>query len=243
MIFIFLLPLFSACSLPKAPDVDSAEGLYEFADRLANSGRSEEGIARFQELRSRFPQHPLAVEADLRIADARFRLKDYADAYASYRLFVEFHPSHPKLDYVIFQMGMSKVHQLPSTSDRDLSNAKDALNAFNRLERQFPHSEYLEEARKEKKNTLRKLAERELYIANFYFRSREFLSASRRFKGYLHQYPFFDDLTPKALLGLVRSFDKLEDTAARDDFAHQLLHQFPDSPEAKSARAEFKSLQ
>jgi outer membrane protein assembly factor BamD len=79
------------------------------------------------------------------------------------------HPKHPKVAYAMFRIGLSYFNDLPSTVARDLTDASKAQDAFNEFLRRFPTDPNAADARKDLADCRKELAEKELYIANFYF--------------------------------------------------------------------------
>ena len=132
---------------------------------------------------------------------------------------------------------MSYFKQLPSTIDRDLSLAKDAIVYFDQVITSYPNSEYVDDSKKKKKEALKMLAEKELYIAEFYYIRDFYDSAFRRYVNLLESYP---DLgyDPQALLGATMSAYKMKDKDRLKKYYSILIDQFPNSKEAKEATRE-----
>jgi len=124
------------------------------------------------------------------------------EAQASYQIFRELHPKHSQIEYVIFRTGLSYYNQLPETIDRDLSQANKAIAQFADLEKNFPTSKYLKEAQEKKTASLKMLAEKEIYIADFYLKKQSYLSALKRYEGLLKNYPGlgFDERAKEGIL-------------------------------------------
>src|SRR5690606_33276577 len=95
-----------------------------------------------------------ATRAELAIADVHFKDEAYPEAQVAYQTFKELHPRHPKIDYVTFRIGLSFFNQLPTTIDRDLTLAHDAIASFDELINEFPNSEFAKEAREKKAESL-----------------------------------------------------------------------------------------
>lgn len=176
-LFFFVL---LGCSLDSKKG-DTPEGAFEVAQEFEKAERFEEAIRKYQELRNKFPYSKYAILAELAIADSYFKQESFAEAQASYQNFREMHPKHPQSDFVIYRIALSVLEQLPSTNDRDLSQAQEAISALDDLLQLFPESEHAKEARRLRKETLLRLAEKEFIIADFYFKRKVFDSAERRY--------------------------------------------------------------
>lgn len=177
-----------SCSMgPKKGE--TAEEAFAIAAEYDKDERFDEAIRHYQDVKNRFPYSKLATQAELAIADAYFKQESFAEAQVSYQGFRELHPKHPQTDYVIFRNGLSFFQQLPDTIDRDLSVATEAIGAFRELIDQYPQSTYVVEAKEKRAKAVRMLAEKELYIADFYFKKKQWESALSRYDGILQKYP------------------------------------------------------
>src|SRR5690606_40526631 len=76
----------------------------------------------------------------------------------------------------------------------------EALTFSENLITAYPGSKYVTEAREKRPETLEKLAAKEIYIADFYRKRRDHLSALGRYEGVLNKYPE-SKMVPAALYG------------------------------------------
>ncbi|MES3038495.1 MAG: outer membrane protein assembly factor BamD, partial [Bdellovibrionota bacterium] len=120
---------------------NTPEGLFKQGQEFIKDERYDLAIQRFQDVKNKFPYSALATQSELEIADAYFKQESFAEAQIAYQGFRDLHPKHPKIDYVIYQLGMSYFKQLPSTNDRDLTLALDAIRNFQEVLSRFPTSE------------------------------------------------------------------------------------------------------
>jgi outer membrane protein assembly factor BamD len=75
------------------------------------------------------------------------------------------------------------------TPDRDQESTRKALEVFGRLVRDYPNDLHAVKAQENINACLRSLAESELYIGLFYYKSGHYKAAMRRFKNVLSRYP------------------------------------------------------
>lgn len=237
--YLFLLMfLFTACVSYDKFDTSVASGSFGLARQLEDDERYEEALLQYQDVKNRFPYSKYAVESELQIAEIQFKKEAFIEAQGSYQLFKELHPKHPKIDYVTYRIGQSIYNQLPSTIDRDLSVAPAAIREFQIIERDYPQSEYLEKATKLKSEAVDKLAQKELYIADFYYRTDEWQHALARYEKYLKEYPGHPK-RPHAYLRAGQAADKFGKPEKRKDLLRKLIEDYPDSKEAKKAKRIF----
>ncbi|MCB0422896.1 MAG: outer membrane protein assembly factor BamD [Bdellovibrionales bacterium] len=228
------------CAETEVVDVNSAQGAFQRGERLAKSERFEEAIAYFQQVKNKFPYSKYAVASELKIANIQFDRERFIEAETDYRLFKEFHPTHPEIDFVTFRLGLSYFNQLPSTIDRDLSIAHKAILYFDEVINSFSESKHVTEAKRYKQEALRKLADKEQYIADFYFIRKKYDSALGRYVDLLQKYPNVG-LNKQALYGATISAYRDKNFAAARKYFQKLASTFPDSSERTKAEKELSS--
>lgn len=228
----------SACSSDEKKS-DTAEGAYELAQSFDKDDRYEEAIRRYQDVKNKYPYSKYATMAELAIADAYYRQESFPEAQVSYQTFKELHPKHPQSDYVTYRLGMSFFEQLPSTEDRDLSLSESAILYFDEVLSVYPNSEHAKAASEKKEETLKKLASKEMYIADFYFKRKTYLSALPRYEGVLKNYPNLG-FDKEALLRAAQSAARIGELDRAKQHLARLQKNFQDSTEAREAAEELK---
>jgi outer membrane protein assembly factor BamD len=235
-IFVAMLG-FTACASSDKIDTTTAEGAFELAQKYEKDERYEEAITYYSEVKNKHPYSRFATESELKIADIEFIRENYAEAETAYKLFREFHPDHPKMDFVILRLGMSVFHQLPTTIDRDLSIATQALDYFNELISRYPASKHLKDAKKNLKDAEQMLADKELYVAEYYFKRGHWQSALGRFEDIMRSHPRLGhDL--RALYCATVSAYRMKDLDKSKAYFKRLLQEHPKSTELADARKE-----
>ncbi len=237
---IFLLFFINqGCSNTPVKESNSVQKAYQEAEELYQSGRSDEAINKFREIKNKFPHTKWALNAELAIADIYFEKENFLDAQHSYLLFKEFHPKHSKTPYVTFQLAMSYFKQLPSSVGRDLSSAQKAIPYFDQILRLYPHSQYIKKSKEKKRAALKMLAAKEFYIAQFYFKQKKWLSALNRYDGLLREHSLLG-FNAKSLKGASLAAAHLGKKQKSLRFWKQLKTSFPKSNEALSTESELK---
>jgi len=241
LIFLALIwTVVAGCS--STPDIDTStpEGAFKLAEKYETDERFEEAIVQYTQVKNKHPYSKLATESELRIAEIHFKREEFVESQNSYQVFKEMHPTHPQIDYVTFRLGLSFFNQLPSTIDRDLSVAERAILYFDEVVQSYPNSSHVGEAKEYKLKALKMLAEKEDYIAHFYFIRDHFESALVRYEGLLDKYPNlgFDE---KALYGAAVSAYKIKELNKAKNYYRKLVSDYKDSKEAEKARRELGS--
>jgi outer membrane protein assembly factor BamD len=151
-------------------------------------GKYKKAIESFEKLRDWYPFSRYAILAELKIADAYFNLKSYADAIFAYEEFEQLHPRNEAIPYVIYRIGRSYFNQI-DTIDRDQSNAVKALETYRRLVEQYPDDAYAGMARSDMVACYRSLAGHAFYVGVFYYKNKNYPAAKARFTEVVETFP------------------------------------------------------
>lgn len=179
--FLVSLFLFS-CATKRPEGATEAEVLYKEAKDLMSKSRYIQATEKLNQLRSQYPYSFYATHAELLQADVLFAQENYPEAASAYILFRDFHPKYNDLGYVIFRISESFYQQLPSTFDRDLSAGIEAIKYYNELLQNYPNTEYVKDARARINQIEDMIQKKEIYIADFYFRTKDFSAAKSRYE-------------------------------------------------------------
>ncbi|MCB2193123.1 MAG: outer membrane protein assembly factor BamD [Deltaproteobacteria bacterium] len=165
-----------------------AQVLANEAETLYREGSYEESAELFQALKDRFPYSRYALLADLRVGDAYFKAQRYEEAILAYEDFIRLHPKNDAVPYAIYQTGMVYFEQM-LTPDRDPSNARKAMETFQRLMKQYPSSEWAVKAQPRMQEATRRVASHDMVVGQYYYNTKKYRAAMSRFKRVLTQYP------------------------------------------------------
>ena len=188
LLALALLLLLAACSLGKTPEEKPAEELAKQGLQYYNLGKYYRARETFKVIMERFPFSRYSLLAELKSADCEYYQKNYPEALGLYEEFEKNHPTNEAMPYVLFQIGRSHFNQIDSI-DRDTSQAKEAIKVFERLMNTYPKSAYETESKVLVGRARTFLAAHELYVANFYFRTKKYEEAKGRAEFLLTNYP------------------------------------------------------
>jgi outer membrane protein assembly factor BamD len=178
----------SSCSSTPVNDSDPA-ALYKDAEDDIKNDHYQIAIDKLRTIRNKFPYSKYSVDAQLRLADVYFLQEDFAEAAAAYETFRDLHPKHEKAPYAMFRIGKSYYKDSPSNVARDLTPAQKAVDAYQEYLHRFPAASDAQEARDDLGSARKLLADKELYIGNFYFKRDFYDSAKPRFERVIALYP------------------------------------------------------
>lgn len=237
MALLFSAVLFTGCaSTPDANVKRDAAELYGLAVEAYLSGKLEESEKHFKSILEDYPLSRYATDAQLLMGDVSYAAERYEDAASYYTSFVALHPSHPRASYAQFQKGMSHFKDVLSL-DRDQTSTRKALFAFEDLLGAYPGSAYVPKAKELISFLKNRLAEREFYIARFYFKNKNYKGALGRLRDILAQYPEAG-INDRALFYIGESYRKLGETALANETFSTLITNYPASPFALEVKGK-----
>ena len=187
LIMVFLL---SGCGLwrdvkdwwrPADMTRATPEALYQKGAQEYQRGSYKKAVESFRRLKERYPLHQMAVMAELGIADSYFSDEEYAEAEIAYGDFINLHPTNENVPYAMYQLGMGHFNQMGSI-DRDQTETVKAKKEFEKLIARFPNSKFAFLAEKNILECRKRLAEKEFYVASFYFSMGRYKAALGRFE-------------------------------------------------------------
>jgi outer membrane protein assembly factor BamD len=210
IIFLILcLGLMSSCSSKKPAGKTEAESLFLEAQQLIEKKRYIAATEKLNIIKTQHPYSFYAIPSELALADVAFLQENFEEAAAAYIVFRDMHPKHEKLDYVISRIAESFDKQSPSTFDRDLSSSVEAAKYYQELLTKYVSSPYTALAKERLEVINQKLLDKEKYIADFYFKTKNYEAALWRYR-YIQSNVENKDLLSHAKFREVLALEKLE---------------------------------
>jgi len=168
--------------------------------------------------------------------EAFFEKEEYAEAIVEYSHFLELHRTHILASYAVFRIGESQM-KLAKGIQRDPSPIQKAIEAFERLRKDFPGSRYDSPALVKIQECNDLMAQTHLFVGEFYYRRGSYLAAAHRFQQIMKLYPD-RPAAPDALYFLALSYHDL----GADDWASEQLTLLAEKYPGSAHSSEAKSL-
>ena len=106
----------------------------------------------------------------VKLGDAYFEKKEYLLAGGVYTDFLNAHPDDENVPYVLWRLAEC-FENLSLTIDRDQAYTLKAIERLTYLKNRYPSSQYALEADESLVRLNQKLADRELYVGDYYYRT------------------------------------------------------------------------
>jgi outer membrane protein assembly factor BamD len=189
-LLLTIVLLLSGCSLFETSHEmnQSSQELVAEGSSAFVAGDYRDAIKAYTDLRDWYPFSKYAPLAELKIADAHFALEEYEEAVFAYEEFEKMHPRNEAVPYVVYQVAMCWFNQIGKIG-QDHTPAKNSLVQFNRLIEQYPGSEYSLKAAPNIKKCIDNISGHELYVANFYMKTKKYKAALGRYEYLVANYP------------------------------------------------------
>ncbi len=232
---ILALVLISGCATTKTKDLSKdPEAAYASAREKVHD--EDYGIAtkQLEKFTANFPYSKHAVPAQLLRIYAAYKGGEIVLSETLSRRFIDQHPQHKNVDYAEYILAMSYYKQRTS-AERDITMHKSAIDAFERLIKEHPRSNYAADAQSHIQALYNVLAKHELMIGKFYFDHDRFVASANRFQELVRLYQTTPSIE-EALYYLSASYAKM---GLRRDARQTIAiihHNYPDSAWSSKAK-------
>jgi outer membrane protein assembly factor BamD len=164
-------------------------------DELYSQGESElerrryiEAREAFRKIVERHPNSSWAPRARFLIGEAFYREAEFDKAVKEFETFLSFYPRHQIADLVQYRLAMSYYDQLkPVEQDQGLT--VKAIEQFKKLVKEYPESRYATDGLAKIDVCRGKLAQKEVWVARYYFDQGNPGAARQRLEFVLKEYP------------------------------------------------------
>lgn len=238
-----------AKSAAASYEKESAEQLYNKAQKALVSGTYDEAAKRFEALDALYPYSEYSQRAELALIYAYYANDEPAAALAAADRYIRLHPRSAHVDYAYYMKGVinfgrgrnwlqKRVGTDPA--QRELPYMKNAFADFSELVTRFPDSRYAPDARRRMIYIRNLIARYEVSVAQFYYDRKAYVAAANR-ASYAFLHFQGSPQTIKALVLMVKANRKLGETKAADDALLVLKTNYPDVEELKELEQESSS--
>lgn len=228
---LIALPLLCHLGCAKKPLLSTAKDgdqAFQECHRLGQKKDYERSNECFELLKSRFSGSAASFEADLEIGDNYFRKGDYLLAADTYLAFAKLHPTHERIGYAFYRIGLSYLRESPKPIDRNQQYLDSAIH-YLELAINNNTGDLREVSREKWREARLRIARRHFYIGRFYYRTGEYRSAIPRFQDVVANYSGLG-LDERALFLLGDSYVRLAEKERAAEILSVFDQHFPKSP-------------
>ena len=227
LVLSIILLFLPSCAKKAVKPVGNPGDLYVEGVEQMKKKKWDAAIADFAKVRESFPFDPIAVVAQVKQGDAYFEKKDYQLASGVYEDFVNSYPDDENAAYAMRRLGECYEKQA-LTVDRDQAITLKAIERFTFLKNRYPASPYAKDADAHLTALTQKLAAREFYVGEFYYKTGSYNASILRLDYFLNTYPGAKD-RDKALYYLVLDYRELHNPGKAQHYMDMLGQEYPKS--------------
>jgi outer membrane protein assembly factor BamD len=229
--------------LGKTPEENYQAGVDELkADNFT------EAVKFFEYVKTKYPFSKFAALSELRLADVKFKQDRFLEAAEAYKQFVQLHPTHEEVDYAEYRSGLSYFKDAPGefalfppAAEKDQRQAEKAVQVLTDLVQTRTQSKYLADAKKVLAEAQTRLAGREWYVAEYYYKRSRWAGAAGRYETLVDRYPGSRH-EPEALWKLASACLKMDEKHRARKALQQLIVKHPGDPRRAEAEKLLASL-
>jgi outer membrane protein assembly factor BamD len=178
---------------PPTGTPDPDKFLFEEGTTALNERRWLVSREFFRDLIDTYPQSRYRADAKLGIGDTYLgesSAESSVLALNEFREFLAYYPTHERVDYAQYKLGMTHFYQMQS-ADRDQTETREAVRELTLFVERNPQSALIEEGRARLREAKDRLSQYEYNVGYHYFRSRWYPGAVDRFRVLLERDPEF----------------------------------------------------
>lgn len=196
---VLIALLAGACSSDKYErDRNAAsDTLFQKGTEAMNNGNYGGAIFYLEQLGARYPFSENAKQAQLNLLYVYYKNDEPESAIDAADNFIRENPTHPRVDYAYYIKGLVNFPSAKTSLDRLFrverfarppKGVEDSFSAFSTLIERFPGSLYAPDARERMIYLRNRLAQYQIYVAEWYVRRGSYVAASHRARSVLEEY-------------------------------------------------------
>jgi outer membrane assembly lipoprotein YfiO len=228
VVLISLLLATAGCGYlkPLPEPILPPEELYQLGEKNLETRLYADARSNFKKIVERHPTSSYAPRARFLMGETYYRESEFDKAIVEFRTFLSFYPRHQIADLVQYRLAMAYYDQIKPI-EQDQGIAAKALEEFKKLVKEYPESRYAGDALAKIDISRGRQAQKEVWVATYYFNQGNPSGARQRLELVLKEYPR-TLVVPEALWVLAEvNLHEGKDAAARellrrlvDEYAH-----------------------
>jgi outer membrane protein assembly factor BamD len=185
-----LLLVLAGCAWfrPAPTPIPPPDELYQLGATELERRGYEEARQHFKRIVERHPSSAFAPRARFLIGEAYYREAEFDKAIKEFETFMSFYPRHEIADLAQYRLAMAFYDQIKPI-EQDQTVAGKALDQFRKLVKEYPESRYATDALAKIDICRGRLAQKEVWVANYYFVQGNPNAARQRLELVLREYP------------------------------------------------------
>jgi outer membrane protein assembly factor BamD len=208
-------------------ETDPPETLYNQGLANMKAGNLSEASRKFDAIDKQNPFTEWGRKALVMSTFTKYRLGRNDEAIAAGNRYMNQYPQSEDSAYVQYLIGLSYSKQIADVT-QDQRAANRTIEAMNKVVKDYPNSEYVEDAQAKIRFARDQLAGKEMQIGRYYLERKEYLAAVRRFRNVVEQFSNTNQVE-EALARLAEAYYAMGIVEEAQTAAAVLGRNYPDS--------------
>ena len=205
----------------------SSKELYQIAMINIDQENFEKATLKFKEIIYKYPLSNEGVQSEIMLGFIDYLSLNYEDAIYKFNRIIKVYPSHKNIDYAYYMRAVSYFEQISGENFDGKSN-REAKKNFQELLNRFPESEYAKDSRQKLIFINENIAAKDMEIAIFYLKQKQYLGALGRYNKVIEKYPK-SKFIREALYRLVEIYTILGMKEEAEKAASVIVYNYPQS--------------
>jgi outer membrane protein assembly factor BamD len=227
LVLVGLLLLASGCSWLRAvpTPILPPDELYQVGENEMAKRRFTDARNAFVKIVERHPNSSYAPRARFLIGESYYRESEFEKAIKEFETFMAFYPRHQIADLVQYRLAMAYYDQIKPI-EQDQALAQKALDHFKKLVKEYPDSRYATDGLAKIDICRGRLAQKEIWVASYYFTNGNPAAARQRVEAVVREYPR-SLVIPEALFLLAEVNFREGKNAEATEILQKLSREYP----------------
>ncbi|RWX78474.1 outer membrane protein assembly factor BamD [Neorhizobium lilium] len=208
-------------------ETDPPETLYNQGLANMKAGKMAEASKKFDAIDRQSPFTDWARKALVMSTFTKYRMGANDDAISTGNRYLKQYPRSDDSAYVQYLVGLSYSKQIADVT-QDQKAAGKTIDAMTAVVKNYPDSEYVEDAQAKIRFARDQLAGKEMQIGRYYLERKEYLAAIQRFRSVVEQYSNTNQVE-EALARLTETYFAMGIVEEAQTAAAVLGRNYPDS--------------
>jgi outer membrane protein assembly factor BamD len=226
---------------PGTPQPD--QYLFDRGNQALNEKRWLTAREFFKQVTETYTQSPVRPDAKLGVGDTYLgegTPEALVMALNEFQEFIAFYPTHPRVDYAQYKLGMAHFKQMRAAG-RDQSETKSSVQAFETFVARYPNSSLMPDVQARLREARDRVSETDFLVGRFYFRINWYPGAIDRLTALLKQDPGYTG-RDAVYFYLGESLVKVDRRAEALPYFERLVDEFEESEHLDEARKRITEL-
>lgn len=235
LLAVAMTSVYSAgCAKFSSKEIRSDKELYFLGEQLFLDHKYRKASKVMEQLLEEYFESEYKARALFILSESQFLRRKYEEAEFNYKKFMEIHPAHEWAEKAAYRSALCEFSRMLNY-DKDQTHTLNAIKKLRNFLRKYPKSRFKKDVENRISFARHRLVEHEIYVANYYMKTKAYGPAINRYESLLKDYSQ-DVLTDRILFSLGNAYEKVGEKSKALGAYKKLYTNYPNSTLAKKAK-------